>query len=170
MAHVFDTMPVTFDAAENDPIFSDRVGVGRQLGFELPQVDVPVRIFRNRDHVGDRFAPRQLVGVVLERSDEDDRTVTARDVLRQIEPFVEIGGEPQVHDPDQLVDGTGRTGSAEDDAGLIVASDGVADDLSGVFAQPRGLQAGAGRLGVGVGVAGEDLLADEVLDEAQRPS
>ena len=24
MAHVFDTMPVTFDAAENDPIFSDR--------------------------------------------------------------------------------------------------------------------------------------------------
>ena len=40
---------------------------------------------------------------------------------------------------------------------------------AGVLAQPRRLQAGARRLGVGVGVAGEDLVADEVLDEAQRP-
>ena len=107
---------------------------------------------------------------MLERPHEDDRAVAARNVLRQVEPVVEVGGEPQAHDPDQLVDGAGGTGSAEDDAGLVVAADRVADDLAGVLTEPRGLQAGAGRLGVGVGVAGEDLFADEVLDEAQRPS
>ena len=170
MAHVFDTMPVTFDAAENDPIFSDRSAYVDQLGFEPGQVDVPVGVLGNGDDIGDRFAPRQFVGVMLERPDEDDRALAARDVLRQVEPVVEVGGEPQVHDPDQLVDRAGGTGSAEDDAGLVVAADRVADDLAGVLAQPRGLQAGAGRLGVGVGVAGEDLVADEVLDEAQRPT
>ena len=56
-----------------------------QLGFELRQIDVPVGVLGDRDHVGDRFAPRQLVGVVLERPDEDDRTLAARDVLRQID-------------------------------------------------------------------------------------
>ena len=38
-------------------------------------------------------------------------------------------------------------------------------DRAGVLAQPGGLQAGAAALGVGVGVAGEHLVADEVLDE-----
>ena len=38
---------------------------------------------------------------------------------------------------------------------------------AGVLAQPRRLQAGARALGVRVGVAGEHLVADEVLDEGQ---
>ena len=41
---------------------------------------------------------------------------------------------------------------------------------AGVLAQPRGLQAGAAGLGVGVGVARQHLVADEVLDERQRPA
>ena len=39
---------------------------------------------------------------------------------------------------------------------------------AGVLAQPGGLQAGAAGLGVGVGVARQHLVADEVLDEGQR--
>ena len=38
---------------------------------------------------------------------------------------------------------------------------------AGVLAQPRRLQAGAAGLGVRVGVAGQHLVADEVLDEGQ---
>ena len=72
-------------------------------------------------------------------------------------------------DADHLVDRAGRAGAGEDDHGLLVAADRVADDLPGVLAQPGGLQAGAGGLGVGVGVAGQHLVADEVLDEARRP-
>ena len=41
----------------------------------------------------------------------------------------------------------------------------VADDPPRVLAQPGGLQSGAARLGVGVGVGREHLVADEVLDE-----
>ena len=36
-------------------------------------VDVAVGVLADGHHVGDRLAPRQLVGVVLEGSDEDDR-------------------------------------------------------------------------------------------------
>ena len=73
MAHVLDTMPVTFDAAENEPIFTGRSAYRDELRFEPCQVDVSVGVFGNRDDIGDRLAPRQLVGVVLERTDEDDR-------------------------------------------------------------------------------------------------
>ena len=38
-----------------------------------------------------------------------------------------------------------------------------------VLAQPGGLQPGAARLGVGVGVARQHLVADEVLQEPERP-
>ena len=41
---------------------------------------------------------------------------------------------------------------------------------SRVLAQARGLQAGAARLGVRVGVARQHLVADEVLDERERPA
>ena len=44
---------------------------------------------------------------------------------------------------------------------------GIADDAAGVLAQARGLQAGATRLGVGIGVGGQDRVANEVLDEGQ---
>ena len=40
----------------------------------------------------------------------------------------------------------------------------------GVLAQAGRLQAGAAALGVGVRVAGQDLVADEVLEEGQRPA
>ncbi len=45
----------------------------------------------------------------------------------------------------------------------------LVDDRPGLLAQPGGLQPGAAGLGVRVGVAGQHLVADEVLEEAQRP-
>jgi len=39
-----------------------------------------------------------------------------------------------------------------------------------VLAQAGGLQPGARGFGVGVRVAGQDLVADEVLDERERPA
>ena len=44
---------------------------------------------------------------------------------------------------------------------------GVTNDLAGVLAQSGGLSAGAARLGVSVRVAGEHLVADEVLEKAE---
>ena len=61
----------------------------------------------------------------------------------------------------------GAARAAEHHDRLVVAADGVADDPPRVLAQPGGLQAGAARLGVGVGVGRQHLVADEVLDEAQ---
>ena len=47
---------------------------------------------------------------------------------------------------------------------------GISDDAARILAQSRGLQARAARLGVGVGVGGQNGIADEVLDERQRTS
>ena len=61
------------------------------------------------------------------------------------------------------------TGVAFDSQGrLYVASATFSDDdLPGVFPQPPGGQARAGAIGMGVGVPGQHLLADEVFDEAE---
>ena len=68
-------MPVTFDAAENEPIMSRTVGVTDQLALEMFEIDVSVGVLVDDHHVGDRLAPRQLVGVVLVRSDEHHRAI-----------------------------------------------------------------------------------------------
>ncbi len=134
------------------------------------QRDVPVEVLGDDDDVGDRLAPRQLVGVVLVGADEDDRPGLRRDVPAEVMGVLEGAGDAQAEDPDELVDGTRAPRAGEDDDGVLVAADGVADDRPGILAQPGGLQAGAGGLGVRVGVAGQDLVADEVLDERQRPA
>src|SRR4029079_13198821 len=56
----------------------------------------------------------------------------------------------------------------EDHYGLLVPAHRVPDDRAGVLPEPGGLQAGARGLGVGVGVARQYLIPDEVLDEAER--
>ena len=109
------TMPVTLDAAENDPIFSGRSAYAVELLREDGQVDVAVRVLGDGHDVADRLAPRQLVGVVLERADEHDRALVGRDVRRQVVAVVEVGGDAQVEDADQLVDRRRRARAAEDD-------------------------------------------------------
>ena len=75
MAWVSLTMPVTFDAAEKLPMRSGRLAVALELAREVGLVDVAVGVLADVDDLGDRLAPRQLVGVVLERADEHDRAL-----------------------------------------------------------------------------------------------
>jgi hypothetical protein len=51
-----------------------------------------------------------------------------------------------------------------------LAADGLVDHLAGLLAQPGGVAVGARALGVGVGVPGQDLVVDGVLDEAEGPA
>ena len=68
------TMPVTFDAAEKQPILSGRSAYAHELRARgRARSTWPSASSWIVDDVGDRLAPRQLVGVVLERADEHDR-------------------------------------------------------------------------------------------------
>ena len=50
---------------------------------------------------------------------------------------------------------------------VVIGADVCPDDVAGVLTETRGLEAGAGGLGVRVRVEGHHLVPDEVLDEAQ---
>jgi hypothetical protein len=145
------------------------VSVRPQRGLQRDEVDVPVTVLRDADDVGDRLPPRQLVAVVFERADEHDRSVDGGDPSREMVAVVELLGHPQPEDPHDLVDRPRRTRPAEDHQSVAAAADRVADDAAGVLAQPCGLQPGPTRLGVRVREARQHLVADEVLDEPERP-
>ncbi len=145
------------------------VGVPEELLLQDAEIDVTVTVGRDGDHLRDRLPPGQLVGVVLERSEEDHRALVGRDRVAEVVGVLERRGDPQPQDPDQLGDRTGAARAGEDHARVLVAADGVVDDRPGVLAQAGGLQAGAAGLGVRVGIAGEHLVTDEVLQERQRP-
>ena len=144
------------------------VGVLLELVGEERLVDVPVGVLGTDHDVGDRLAPRQLVGVVLERPDEHDRPQVRRDVVGEAVLVLEGRGDPQAEDADQLGDRAGAARAGEDHRAVVVRPARLVHQSPRVLAQPRGLQAGAARLGVGVRVAGEHLVPDEVLEEADR--
>ena len=98
-------------------------GVTDQLLLQVAQVDVPVGVLVDDDHVGDRLAPGQLVGVVLVGPDEDDRPLRGRDPLREPVAVVEVGRDAQVEHVDQPVDRAGRAGAAEDHGVLLGRAD-----------------------------------------------
>src|SRR5690606_24861339 len=102
--------------------------VADQLLLEPVHVDVPVRVLRDHDDLCDRFPPRQLVRVVLERADEDHRAALARDLLAEAVLVIELGGEPDAEDAHHLVDGSGGAGTGEDHNRLVVATYRVPDD------------------------------------------
>ena len=135
---------------------------------QLVEVDVAVRVLVDDDDVGDRLPPGELVGVVFVGPEEHHRPLRGRDRLGEPVAGGQPGREAQLQDGDQLVHRRRRPGAAEDHQVVVGAADGVADQSSGLLAQPGGLQPGAGALGVGVGVAGQDVVADEVLDEVER--
>ena len=162
-------MPVTLEAAENEPILSGRSACSDELGGEERLVDVPVGVLGADHDVGDRLAPRQLVGVVLERADEDDRPLVGRDVVGE----VRAGPRAPRGSAGRGCRSAWRSrrccpSPAKITAQSSSAPHGLVHQPPRVLAQPRGLQAGAARLGVGVGVAGEHLAPDEVLEEADR--
>ncbi len=59
------------------------VGVADQLPLQVREVDAAVGVLVDGHDVRDRLPPRQLVGVVLVRADEHDRTLVGRDLVAQ---------------------------------------------------------------------------------------
>ena len=98
------------------------VGVLLELLAQVVLVDAAVGVLADRDDVGDRLAPRDLVGVVLVGPDEDDRALRRRDVLGERVGVVEGRGDPQPEDPDQLRDRPGAPGAGEQHDGVVVAA------------------------------------------------
>ena len=141
-----------------------------QGALQGAEVDMAIAILGDRHHVGDGLAPREFVAVMLEGSEEDDGPLPRGDARAEPVALVEVGRDAKVEDADKSVDGSRATAPGEDHAGGFVAVDGVADDPTGILAEPRGLQPGAAGFGVGVRVAGQHLVADEVLDEGERPA
>ena len=131
---------------------------------------MPIGVLADHDDVGDRLAPGQLVAVVLVRAEEHDRSLRGRYVPAELVAVLQLGWDAQTEDADEFVDRPGAARAGEDDDRLLVTADRLGDERPGVLAQPAGLQAGVTGLGVGVGVAGEHLVPDEVLDERQRPA
>ena len=149
------------------PDLERSVGVLMKLALEAHGIDVAVGVLGNLHHIGDGLAPRQLVAVVLERADEHDRSLVARDLCRELPLQVEIGRDAQVEDADQLVDRARGPGAGEEHDRVVPASERLVDDAARVLSKPSRLQAGTAALGVRVGVAGEHLVAHEVLEEPE---
>ncbi len=146
------------------------VGVELELRAQVVEVEAAVGILADDAQLGDRLAPRKLVGVVLVGPDEDDRPLAGRDERRQAVALLEALGDPQAERPHDLVDRGRGARPAEDDDVVLRAADRRVHEAPRVVAQAHRLAAGGRRLGVGVGVERQDLVADEVLDEAQRPA
>ena len=96
-----------------------------QAPFEIDHVDVPVGILGDLDDVGDRFPPREFVGMVLVRTDEDHRALLGRYRGGQPEAVVEACRDSEAEDGDEPIDGAGRTRPGEDHRVLFGASDGT---------------------------------------------
>src|SRR5665647_2774155 len=105
--------------------------------------------------------------MVFEGSGEHDGAQAGGDAVAEVIGVVQVGGDAQPQDADQLVDRSRASRPGEDDRRVLVPTDRVADDPARVLSKPRGLQAGATGLGVSVGVARQYLVPDEVLDEGQ---
>ena len=64
-------------------------GVTHQFSLEHGDVDVAVGVLRDHHDIGDRLAPRQLVGMMLEGSEEHDRTLVGGDGLAEVVSVVQ---------------------------------------------------------------------------------
>lgn len=142
---------------------------GQQGRLERGEVHVPVGVLGDGDHVGQALAPRQLVRVVLEGTDEHDGAFVGRHARRPPVTHVELARDAEPEDLDHPIDRRGRPRTTEEDRVFLGrGADRVPDDGTGVLPEAGGLPPGPGRLRVGVGVPREHEVADGVLDEAQR--
>ena len=156
MRSVSDRMPVTLEAAEKLPTRSGR-SAWRRSSSSWPRSTWPAA----SSPMATTSAADSRQGSRLEWCSKGPRTPPGAVRPRQ---------GPELQQADQLGHRRRRARPAEDDQVLVGAADGLVDHLAGLLAQPGGVAAGARALGVGVGVPGQDLAADGVLDEPQRPA
>ena len=170
IATVSETMPVTLEAAENEPIFSGRSAYARSAARSASRSMWPSASCG----ITTTSAIDSRHGISLEWCSKGPMNTTGRScsgMCRSSEcRSSSAEGMRSPSTPISLEIAPVRARPGEDDDRLVVAADGLVDDPAGVLAQAGGLQAGAARLGVGVRVARQHLVADEVLDERQRPA
>ena len=134
------------------------------------QIQVPVGVLGDRDHIGDGFPPGELVAVVFVGADEDHGSFRCGHVIAEVVLVVEVGWYPKPEQADDFVDSCGRPGAAEDQTGLVAGVDGLLDARSSILPKPRCLKSGSTGFGVGVCVSREHLVTNEFFDESESAS
>ena len=163
-------MPVTLEAAENAPMRS-----GRSAYWTSRSCSTAVSMWPSRSSgmvTTSQMDSRQ--GSSFEWCSNGPMKTTGRSSagIWADRPYFSSrsAGMRRLRMPISLSIAAVAAGAAEDHDRVVVAAHGVPDDPSRVLAEPGRLQPGAAGLGVGVGIARQDLAADEVLDEGQGPA
>ena len=99
-----------------------------QLVHEVVEVDATVGVLTDRDDVGDRLSPRELVRVVLVRADEDDRAIAVTEVAKS--QSAPAAGAEDLH---ELVDRGGRARAGEEHDVVAATVHRAMDDLARVL-------------------------------------
>ena len=146
------------------------VGKPSQFGVQMIQINMTIGVLGDHHNIGDGFAPRKLVGVMLKRPDKYHRPLPRRNQVKEVVAIIQVRRYSQVQNTNEFVYRSGRAGASEDHACLVVAVNSVVNDRPSVFAKASGLQAGAGGLGVGIGVPRKHLFNDEAFEKRQRPT
>ncbi len=161
-------IPVTFEAAEKLPIFSGRPAWRSSSASRWRRSRRPSA--SSRMTRSSAIDSRQ--GSSLEWCSYGPTNTTGRccepDQRGQAVLRVEALRDPQPERAHELVDRGRRAGAAEQHDVLLGAAHRLVHDPARVVAQAHRLAAGRRRLGVRVRVQRQHLVADEVLDEAQR--
>ena len=113
-------MPVTFEAAENDPIRTRSDTRDRAAGSPDARGRCPISVQTHFDDGRESLTPGNLIRVMLERADEHDRLMRAKVALELIVPGsgrdaspsrarrARVAGGQYADNLLQLVDGAGR--------------------------------------------------------------
>ncbi len=65
-----------------------------EFGSKVVEIDVTIGRLCDGDDIGNRLAPWQLVGVMLERTDEDHRSLVGRNGVGHVPTVIEIRRDP----------------------------------------------------------------------------
>jgi hypothetical protein len=123
----------------------------------------------NHRDVGDQLAPGQPVPVVLEGPGEHDGRCPAEDSPRW-KLSSRLEGILSQRMPTSLPIAIVLPSRRRVTTVVLVPADRIACDCARVVTLPGGLQAAAVGPSVDVGLPGEHLIANEVVDEGQRPA
>src|SRR4030088_1941582 len=113
-----------------------------------------VMVLVDDDNLRDRLAPGKFVRVMLIGPDEDHRPFRRRDHRCEVVAVVQVCRYAQVEGVDHPVEGCRRARAAEDHGMLMARAERLANDLPRLLSKSGRLEAGAGRIGGGVGVEG----------------